>query len=201
MPSGRQRKHQILQRLKRQFDHARARKKALVLSEEVKKIEKESHEWRTRRRLSEIEAIHEMNLGEIIKKLKKRFPKEEIQVLDAGSGKSPLADELTQPGVRVFRSDNHPFELPDFHHVSTNHLLEHFGKNRFHFVIETWGGTLYGGSHRAALANIYGILKPGGMASIVALMLPSNDMPLFAKMAEEMGITHKRKKEALVIYK
>jgi SAM-dependent methyltransferase len=155
----------------------------------------------TARTLAQIEKIHGIDFKKEIRTLQRRFPRQVIEVLDAGSGESTFAAELTSDRVRVHRSDIRDIGGNDFHQVSTNRLLERLGPNRFHLVVETTGGTHKGGSFPTALANIYSVLKPGGKAIIVATQHARIEMPLFVRLVRRLGITHKVVGETLILYK
>lgn len=128
---------------------------------------------------------HGKNFVEVIEELAKRFPNEKLRVLDEGSGDSSFLSDLgdkvwekTQRKIKIdaVRTDiNYDIHLKNENWnrincgkmISPEELVKRFGLNSFHLIVSTFGGMQYTRISRIkALANIIGVLKPGGIASI-----------------------------------
>jgi len=145
-----------------------------------------------------VEKDQGIKFQEEIGKLKKRFPRQKIEILDEGCGLSTLADELEQPNVHISKSDLvHSVSPKKFHKVSVHDLAKHFGKNRFHLIISTRGGVDWGGDYKNAIANIYATLKPRGKAFITA----TANSELMQKCAQDLGITYKGRWNGIILFK
>lgn len=124
-----------------------------------------------KRSLADVNTEHGRNFEDVVRGLARRFPKERIQVLDEGAGNSEFGTQLTERlkdevDVSVEKTDINFPHLKQM--VSPEELVERFGRDRFHLVVSTFGGTQYTTiSRRRALANIIAVLKPGGIASIL----------------------------------
>ncbi|MFH0715151.1 MAG: hypothetical protein V1847_05345 [Candidatus Diapherotrites archaeon] len=91
----------------------------------------------------------------------------------------------------------------DFFLVSVYDLARKFGKNKIHLVVDTHGGTEWGVAKDAgfasAFANIFEILKPGGKAFIAIGSTDKGQKQV--QTAEALGITCKRSKKGIVLFK
>ena len=102
----------------------------------------------TRRNLADVEAEHGIKFKPVIKKLQTGFPKQMIEVLDEGAGRSSLKKELMRDfeRVHVTTTDIRKWKRwlglkrePDVR-ANVMDLTKVFGKNRFHLVVSTMGG-------------------------------------------------------------
>lgn len=145
-----------------------------------------------KRRLIEVEVRHEKDFTRIVADLRRRFKNRQIEVLDEGAGNSTFIEELSGKSpagtINGTKTDIRYGSGKDPNAISPEQLVDHFGKERFHLIVSTFGGTTYTSiSQEKALANIIQCLKTGGMASIV---LGNNDF-----------FTHGRKFDAATIEK
>lgn len=138
-------------------------------------------EWRARndnwavieeRGRDSVEAFHKISFKGIIGKLKAKFPKSIIQVLDEGAGRSSLKREILSDfgsSIDIITSDIRKYdELSDWPDKQANvmDLVKSFGRSRFHLIVSTYGGAFYSPLPEKALFQIVSVLKPGGIGII-----------------------------------
>ena len=206
MPSQKRRRFQIRQRRKRTAKFQTRQKFAREAGRDLTSIENQRGDLAIRggrvgnwkRRLDEINDDHNTDFKVEIANLQKRFPHGDVEVLNEACGQSSFASELSGQEIRITNSDLFPrSSQPNFHQVSVHDLVEHFGKNRFHLVVSTRGGADWGGDARSAVSNIYGVLKPGGIAFISWTL--SNDHLL--EIATKLGISCREAGRGIKIWK
>lgn len=127
-----------------------------------------------KRKLDTVNMLHKKDFPAIVVSLSKKFPGQEIRVLDEGSGFSSFSRRLEKEvgekaKVKTFRTDIDN-KAPWAAHITPEELRKTFGDNSFHLVVSTYGGITYTPvSQKKALANVIAILKPGGIASILSI--------------------------------
>ncbi len=115
--------------------------------------------------LADVESWHNIKFKPVLQKLSKRFP-EKLEVLDEGTGRSSLKHELLKSEfgkkLNVTTTDvRRGTGWPD-KEVNVMKLVDTFGKNKFHLVVSTVGGTIYTPLPEKAFFQIVSVLKPGG---------------------------------------
>jgi len=170
--------------LRKSRHRAKKRNKTQNLSvEETEKIAKRKKlldsvalSFKQSRPLKKINVLHKRRFAKEVIRLARKFPGEEIIVLDDGAGYGHFKKHLSarvntlsggRVKVRVISLDLNPKNKPDVL-ASTEELVRELGKNSVHMVVSTFGGVAFTNvSQSKALANISDVLKPGGFASIL----------------------------------
>ncbi|MDP2973708.1 MAG: hypothetical protein Q8N60_01525, partial [Candidatus Diapherotrites archaeon] len=119
---------------------------------------------------------------------------ETIEVLDEAAGRSGFKHELEKlcgGSVRVTTTDvrsgnGWPDKVVDVMDLADN--KKGFGKNRFHLVVSTVGGALYGPLPEKAIFQIVSVLKPGGIGVVSAKI--SNER--LKQLAKRFNLTIKQ---------
>lgn len=166
------------------------------------------------RSIYQVQEVHERDFVSITRKLLQRFPKGEINVLDEGAGQSTFHEDLSKlvgdDRVKVYRSDIR-YLIPTSYTkpVPPEKLVETFGKNHFHLIVSTFGGTTYSKiNSEKAIANIATVLKTGGIASIATSrnddyvngrQVSLADLTRIIKRFPELKITEEKKRGKTVI--
>jgi hypothetical protein len=88
--------------------------------------------------LVEVESQHGMKFKPLLKKLRAVFSDQKIEVLDEGSGKSSLKEELMEPkfggNLHITTTDVRSGRGWPDKVVNVTDLVKEFGKNKFHFA-------------------------------------------------------------------
>jgi len=170
----------ILGLRKKQRRKEKRQKNILLTEDERRRLVESKENQRTNsdylsvRGLGRINREHKKNFVEIVLDLAKKFPNQQIQVLDEGAGRSQFHKGLVQEArlgerLKVVRTDidKKLCEANGLVHASPEELVSKFGRNRFHLIVSSFSGVTFTKVNQAnAIANIIESLKPGGIASI-----------------------------------
>ena len=176
MPTAKSKRFQNKQREKRK----RKRQKLVGLSKrDLRALELQRLVYRpdffksgNSRTLAEVNSFHRKDFVKIIHDLKRNFPNEQLEVLDEGAGNSSFGKELqenvkTQTGLEINVTRTDLQGVADSRPHSPQELFKHFGRNKFHLIVSTFGGTTYSHSIQKSVSNLISVLKPGGVASLL----------------------------------
>ncbi len=157
------------------------KRKKLLFPTPAEREQIKDHQWRLQRyvgkpddrHLRHVEQVHRISMKEVIGGLAKQFPNEPLRILNEGAGYSSLKMSLEQicffahlPKPIVTQTDLRQTR-PDIVIAAPEQIVEKLGRNRFHLIMSTYGGTTYSSLPKIkAFANIISALRNGGFASI-----------------------------------
>ena len=129
--------------------------------------------------LSEIESWHKVDFSTILRRIRRRFPRQRLEILNEGAGRSSLKKELLKPefggNMHVTTTDVRSKVRPD-EVVNVLELVKRFGENHFHFIVSSRGGMLYSPFPERALQQAVDVLKPNGIGVVSLGKIPKRRM-------------------------